>query len=133
MFNQPMYWLLDEQGNPYPSNDSHAANEQLKDGEKRRVAIAERNLGKHAIEVSTVFLTIDHNHRITPEERASPPILFETMLFVDDKGILTQRYATREEAQAGHDEMVVKLDELLATIAEADVVKIGDTLRMISE
>jgi len=52
--------------------------------------------------VSTVFLGIDHN--LFSEE---VPILFETMVF-DNAGNdeLTNRYATWEEAQKGHQEIV---------------------------
>lgn len=129
MYNQPKYWLLDEEGNPYPSNVfDDVANEQLNDIKKRRVAITERDFSEHAIQVSTVFLIIDHNFF-----REGPPILFETMIFVDDSGVFTQRYATREEAQAGHDETVIQVDELLARVSEADVAKIGTMLKMLTE
>ena len=50
-------------------------------------------------QVSTVFLGLDHNH-----SRMGPPILYETMVFVentaDDR--FTQRYPTRAAAKRGH-------------------------------
>lgn len=53
--------------------------------------------------VSTVFLSLDHNHR------GGPPVLFETMVFakegasdIDYLGLNTRRYCTIEDARAGH-------------------------------
>ena len=57
------------------------------------------------VSVSTVFLGIDHGFG------HGPPILFETMVF---GGVLDQeqeRYATWEEAEAGHAAMVVRVKE----------------------
>ena len=53
-------------------------------------------LGKRA-EVSTVFLGIDHNFG------DGPPLLFETMIFGGKYDNWQDRYATREEALAGHE------------------------------
>ena len=52
------------------------------------------------IDVSTVFLGLDHNWG------DGPPILFETMVFggeLDEEGA---RYATWDEAEKGHDRIV---------------------------
>lgn len=57
--------------------------------------------------VSTVLLGMDHNFM----DPGNPPIIFETMVFRsrDDPGDLDcQRYATKEEAQAGHDAVVTR-------------------------
>lgn len=64
--------------------------------------------------VSTVFLGVDHNHF-----GEGPPILFETMVFGPPEGSSTtfpeewdgrmNRYATWDEAAAGHTEMVAEL------------------------
>ena len=54
--------------------------------------------GRH--EVSTVFLGIDHSHRLEGE-----PVLYETMVFVSGRacgGIASARYHTRAQAIAGH-------------------------------
>lgn len=63
-------------------------------------AIAER---AEWVEVSTVFLAIDHSFG------CSPPVLYETMVFAmpefeELEG--TARYSTRAEAEAGHEETV---------------------------
>lgn len=53
------------------------------------------------VRISTVFLWTDHNYKDFFEENAVP-ILFETMVFVADKGAQQVRYATWDEAAAGH-------------------------------
>ncbi len=58
--------------------------------------------------VSTVFLGLDHNWT-----EKGPPILFETMAFSAEDGNwddeLCERYATWEEAEAGHQAIVQRL------------------------
>lgn len=53
-------------------------------------------------EVSTVLLSIDH--RFASE---GPPIIFETMVFPDCEPC--RRYSTKEQALAGHDEIIAEL------------------------
>ena len=50
-------------------------------------------------EVSTVFLSLNHNWGYEHEKR---PILFETMVFGGDLDGECGRYCTWEEAEAGH-------------------------------
>jgi hypothetical protein len=52
------------------------------------------------VEVSTVFLALDH--RFTP---GGPPLLYETMVFRNGSGEECVRYSTRAEAHAGHEAM----------------------------
>lgn len=52
------------------------------------------------VHVSTVFLGMDHSFF------GGPPILFETMIFGGEHDEYQQRYATWEEAEAGHDKAV---------------------------
>lgn len=57
-----------------------------------------------SLKVSTVFIGIDHNF-----SGVGPPHLFETMVF--QKGVAfdeIERYATREDALAGHERFVKK-------------------------
>jgi hypothetical protein len=68
------------------------------DGDGRRVALTVIAPG---VEVSTVFLGIDHNH-----SAKGPPLLFETMTFDDYGGGETWRYSTWKEAVAGHNAAV---------------------------
>jgi|SRR5579859_1154669 len=114
------HYILDEQGNPVPEPDF------LKWG--RWFETAERHVGDTTlgnIRVSTVFLGIPH---ISKETGIDGTMLYETMVFADD-AILTRlmelsetddrsiftsvfggvdiqkRYATRDEAIAGHRQM----------------------------
>lgn len=56
------------------------------------------------VDVSTVFLGLDHN--FAPE---GPPLLFETMVFGGSADQSCWRYATWEEAEAGHAAVVKQL------------------------
>jgi hypothetical protein len=66
--------------------------------EKRKVDFTK--VGK--VEISTAFLVIDHNYGI------GRPVLFETMVFKDNKPIYSARYCTRKDAEAGHLETVTR-------------------------
>jgi hypothetical protein len=72
--------------------------ELLRDAARRRVAHTE--VGQ--VEVSTVFLVLDHNYG-----REGPPVLYETMVFGGAHDQWQRRYATREAALAGHDQAVM--------------------------
>jgi hypothetical protein len=61
------------------------------------------------ISVSTVFLGIDH--RFTGSDGA--PIVFETMVFDDYESGDCYRYATWDEAVAGHKAVVKRLEKRL--------------------
>lgn len=59
-----------------------------------------RHVGDDTIDdvrVSTVFLAMDHNHTGN-----GPPILFETMVFVEGESASMRRYCTWSEAESGH-------------------------------
>ena len=74
--------------------------------------VKQTNVGD-VLDVSTVFLGLDHNYG-----SAGPPLLFETMVFqVDLTGAkhyggvanIQERYATWDEAVAGHAHIVAQL------------------------
>lgn len=46
--------------------------------------------------ISTVFLGLDHNWG------AGPPLLFETMVFIDGESVLCERCSTWKQAEAQH-------------------------------
>jgi len=58
---------------------------------------------KNGIEVSTVFLGLDHSFG------GKTPILFETMVFGGKHDQESERYATWEEAEKGHHIMCIKM------------------------
>jgi hypothetical protein len=65
----------------------------------RWMATAERHVAHDTIDgvrVSTVFLGLDHQFG------NGPPLLFETMIFGGEDDGYQERYATWEEAEAGH-------------------------------
>ena len=64
----------------------------------RRVAYTDLPDGGN---VSTVFLGIDHQW-----EDGKPPLLFESMIFNNDRDGGTLRYSTWEEAKEGHKKIV---------------------------
>jgi hypothetical protein len=55
------------------------------------------------VRVSTVFLALDHS------VGHGPPLLFETMVFVNGVGEDCERYSTWAEAEEGHANMVAKI------------------------
>lgn len=63
--------------------------------------IVKETVGEY--EISTIWLGVDHG------SGGGPPMIFETAVFADtDEETITLRYATLEEAQAGHAEQVAK-------------------------
>jgi hypothetical protein len=56
------------------------------------------------VDVSTVFLTVDHNH--FPELNDGLPILFETMVFGGEHNEFCVRCSTYEQAVAQHQRTV---------------------------
>ena len=62
--------------------------------------------------VSTVWMGIDHGHGYSDW-----PIIFETMLFgPDGEGGECYRYCTKEDARAGHEEIVEQLSLVKAAV-----------------
>ena len=58
---------------------------------------------KHGVEVSTVFLGLDHSFH------GKIPLVFETMVFGGENDGEMERYSTWDEAEAGHKKMVESL------------------------
>ncbi len=79
---------------------------QLSDIASRRVARTEIREG---LEVSTVFLGIDHSFGM-----GGPPLLFETMVWRDGQGEECWRESTWNEAEARHAEVVAELREVVS-------------------
>jgi hypothetical protein len=62
-----------------------------------------RDTFRDDVRVSTVFLGLDHSFW------DGPPILFETMVFINGSGDEMERYSTWDEAVRGHENMVNKI------------------------
>lgn len=78
---------------PKPITDVLEWAKMLKDIEKRTVK--KDKIG--TVNISTVFLGIDHNWSFHGQ-----PILFETMIFGGSHDNYQERYATWDEAEEGH-------------------------------
>ena len=75
----------------------------LSDLNYRRVALT---ILADGIEVSTVFLGMDHNFGAT-----GPPLLFETMVFGGELDQECERWPNEVAALAGHDQWVARVRE----------------------
>lgn len=64
------------------------------------------------VEVSTVFLGLDHNWGI------GPPLLFETMIFGGVHDEYQERYSIWDEAEAGHARAVALAREACQPVGE---------------
>lgn len=93
----PRRYILDANGQPKPEPDLLTWAQWLE--------TAHRQIGLDTVgdvEVSTVFLGLDHNF-----ERSGPPILWETMTFGSGQPQEQRRCSgSREQAEAMHAEMV---------------------------
>jgi len=92
------YWVLGPNHEIVPAT-MRAWSMMFGDESRRRVAVTD-DVDK-MVRVSTVFLGIDHGHGMTDQ-----PILFETMVFGGPLDGEMDRYATWDEAIAGHAAMV---------------------------
>jgi hypothetical protein len=88
------------------------------EGDIARRRVCETTVGADAW-VSTVFLGIDH--RLWGH---GPPVLFETMTFLDGDDLFQRRYFTWAEAELGHMEEVERLQELV-DLAERQLVGVS--------
>lgn len=97
----PHLWY-DRQGRTI---DAAKANTLLGDPAYKRVGLTEITSASDAsvsYRVSTVWLGVNHNY-----VDGGPPILFETMVFgPENADEYMQRYATEDEARAGHAETI---------------------------
>jgi hypothetical protein len=99
-------YVLDAQGEPVLEPDLHAWAQWWEKVGNRRLAWDD--LGARGT-VSTVFLGTDHNFG---GRKGEPPILWESMIFGGPLDGTMRRYATREDALAGHFALI---DELIRT------------------
>lgn len=93
-YGRPIYWKLDGH-TPVAAENAldFARSLEAREG-GNRVAL---DTTPNGTEVSTVFLGIDHSFG-----RGDGPILFETMIFGGPHDRFQERYATWDEAIAGH-------------------------------
>ena len=95
-----LYYILDNDGRtPLAVDDIHEWGRWMQKAD-RKVALTKP---RPNVEVSTVFLGLDHN--FIPK---GTPILFETMIFGGPLDEYQRRYRTWGEAKTGHERAVAK-------------------------
>ena len=87
------YYVLDGK-NVIGTNDMMRWVKMMEDSKSGNRIVQKTNLNR--VDVSTVFLGLDHNFG------AGPPLLFETMIFGGPNDGYQERYETWEQAEAGH-------------------------------
>jgi hypothetical protein len=86
-------YVLNAKGKPVPEPDLIKWAEWFEEGANRQLA---EDKVRDGVTVSTVFLGLNHNFG------NGVPLLWETMIFGGPEDQYQERYATREEALAGH-------------------------------
>ena len=89
----------DKQGNPLTRDEYFALLIAIDQNYKRVAATDVRG-----VRLSTVWLGLDHGYD-------GEPLIFETMQFGGEGDGNIERYSTLEEAQAGHDAWVKRIQE----------------------
>ena len=97
-------YITDEKGNAKVAGSDAEANAWWKRPFDQTRRVAKTNVGE--VEVSTVFLAIDHALMLS-----GPPVLWETMVFGGDLDGEQERYTSREDALAGHEAMVARVKQ----------------------
>jgi len=94
-----LQYILDAHGNPVPTNDIRAAARLLGNAKTRTVAKTSFAAYGKRVEVSTVFLVL--NHAYLP---GSKPVLWESMVFTNFQRLheIQMRYTSKAEALQGH-------------------------------
>ena len=92
------FYLLGADGEPLPADDLNVWGEWFQSTDP---SIARDTIGD--VEISTVFLGIDHQFGI------GPPVLWETMIFGGIQDQYQYRYTSRAAALAGHAAAVARV------------------------
>jgi hypothetical protein len=95
------FYIIDDEGNPKSTGRDIITWGKWMTQKNTRVAFDE----VEGVRISTEFLGIDHNFGFI----GSPPILWETMVFGGELDEKCRRYASLEEAKAGHAKMVERV------------------------
>jgi hypothetical protein len=107
-------YILDEDGNPVPVDSMTWAT--WFERSNRRLALTDLGIYR----ISTVFLGLDHSFSPINDPLTYKPVLWETMCFDfsgDWHGHEMEHYTSRADALAGHEAMVRRYQELMASEA----------------
>ncbi len=102
-----MYYILDKTGEVKEEPDGLKWAKWFEKSGKKRIVLRTKTK-RH--EVSTVFLSLDHNFRDVDK-----PILWETMVFKNGDGMaldgmeFTDRYTSKNSAIRGHNKILKKV------------------------
>lgn len=104
-----MSHYYDKTGSPLTEAEHLARAKELWSREYRGVGLDYVDIDGVKVRVSTVFLCINHEYR-----PGLPPLIFESMLFVDDDNdhehhCWCRRYSTIADAESGHQSLVSTL------------------------
>lgn len=105
-----MWYILNEKNEPVPEPDCLVAAQFLESGNR---IVAQSDVGD--AHLSTVFLCLDHGMG-----RPGGPVLYESMWFGGPMDGDQRRYRTREEALAGHQEMLNEVAGFLRRFGNVD-------------
>ena len=105
-----LYYILDEHHNVIPATQDEWAKMFIDDPKKKRVAETTVDTPKGRMWISTVFLGLNHSYSGGLE-------VFETMVFPEGDWAdeLCWRYSTWDEAVAGHEAAVTRIQNELET------------------
>jgi len=107
------FYVLDEDKNPVPCDDTKEWVRFMENLENKVVRKTTIENEIENIEVSTVFLGIDHSF-----SSDGPPILFETMIFGGPTDQEQWRYVTWEDAITDHSRVLEELQGKIAAWVE---------------
>lgn len=113
---RPLWYVLKD-GVPVPEPDTKAAAEFFANSKARIVQHDSfpdpRGEGEDSILVSTVFLSLDHNHSLF-----GPPVLWETMIFWEGGPLdeYQERYTSKAAARAGHERALERVRAALNVV-----------------
>ena len=95
--NLPYHYILDENGNPRPTENLEEWAEMFLQPENREIARDRLVINGTEVLVSTIFLAVDHGFGYSTK-----PVLYETMIFGGHYDQEQWRYHDRSEALEGH-------------------------------
>ena len=93
---KPHLYMLDASGAPIPTDDDFAWGKWFEEHHDAR-SVA-RTVVADGVRVSTCFLGVDHGFGLSDE-----PILWETLIFGGTHNLEGERYASVDDARAGHE------------------------------
>lgn len=99
-------YILNEQGEPEPCPDLLTWMQWYETAERHVCHDMDEGTGAEQVRVSTIFLGLDHRLLFKDD---GPPVLWETMVFGGPLDGETRRYASRDAAILGHQEMCRKV------------------------